>query len=174
MTQKKSKPKPGGRSIASMTDDDAYAKLEPFLPVQRQPDLLKVYEAACVAHELRTQELDGTNARGTARKRVLAEKTPLLTLLEGKVKADFLWRLAAIRDAWPTTEEFEKEIVSPTGHKLSQTDVIVLAALNKNAQQIELRQKLTEQAIRKGLSREKLWNAVRDGRRTLKGKKKER
>ena len=168
----KKKSKPGSRSIASMTVAQVYAQLQPFLPVQRQPDLRELYKAACVAHSLRAQELEGTNARGHDRRRVVRRKTGLLAgLLKREVKADFLWRLAAIRDAWPTKKQFEEEIVKPPGrdgHKLSQTDVIVLAALHEDAKQIELRQKLTEQAIREGWSREKLWKAVRDGRRALK------
>jgi hypothetical protein len=171
MTQKKPKPKPGSRSIATMTVAQVYAQLQPFLPVQRQPDLLELYKAACVAHSLRTQELNGTTVRGHDRRRVVRRKTGLLAgLLKREVKADFLWRLAAIRDAWPTTKQFVEEIVKPPGrdgHKLSQTDVIVLAALNKD-EEVELRQKLTAQAIREGWSRLKLWEAVRDGRRALK------
>jgi hypothetical protein len=104
-------------------------------------------------------------------------ETPLLAgLLEREVKADFLWRLAAIRDAWPTKKQFVEEVIKPVGrdgHKLSQTDVIVLAALHED-EEVELRQKLTAQAIRKGWSRKKLWEAVRDGRRGLTRKKKAR
>ena len=59
------------------------------------------------------------------------------------------------------------------GYKLSPTNVIVLAALHED-EEVELRQKLTAQAIREGWGRKKLWEAVRDGRRRLTRKKKAR